>query len=647
MNLFKSVFVFSISIFLTCNGLIAQKSGVHDLEPFKNLNQNAKYDTLLALSRYYSFDFPDTALYFSLKAFELAQTQSNESRISESAYWTAEALTNGSKFKEAIDYYRISADAEYRIRKDSTGYFAERLSDIAFCYQELGIYEKSLELYKHALRIQKKLNNLEEIGNIQSNIGSNYFYQGKYDKSLEYFESTLQIDRQRNDSSALSATLNNIGMLYSRWGKMEQSIRFYEESLLYTQNELKKSIRYSNIGTCYFHLGSPEKALEYLNIALELDRKNNQQVKIAIRKNEIANVLANIGEERKAIAFQKEALMVFRELEIKESEAITLTDLGDIYKKTSQIDSAETCYLKSIAIAREINALHHLIRNYKSLFELYEGKGENKKALDYFKMYATLNDSVYNEEKHEQLARFEILFESEKKEKENQMLSKDLEGSRKMQRMSWIIISFLVFIAILLLYLFRFKSKLLKQNQKLLAQEHELVRLEHEKGEAGKQMLEDRIFAEQQINRLEREKLKAEINHKNRELANATLCLVSKNEILVEIRDKIKNENKSESMTEVVRFINSNTDVDQNWKKFKLEFDKIHPGFFDRLRNQFPNLTEHDYRMCTYLRINVSSREIAGIMNISVDAVSKNRQRLRKRLNLEPEANLTQFLEHI
>ena len=97
----------------------------------------------------------------------------------------------------------------------------------------------------------------------------------------------------------------------------------------------------------------------------------------------------------------------------------------------------------------------------------------------------------------------------------------------------------------------------------------------------------------------------------------------------------------------MVQFINSNTDIDQDWLKFKTTFENVHPGFFDRLIRDFPQLTDHDVRLSSYLRINLSSREIAGLMNVSLDATNKSRQRLRKKLNLEAEADLTSFLASI
>jgi hypothetical protein len=248
---------------------------------------------------------------------------------------------------------------------------------------------------------------------------------------------------------------------------------------------------------------------------------------------------------------------------------------------------------------------------------------------------------------HDQIAHYEILFETEKKEQQNQLLIKDNELKRRKQFYSMMVIIGLILIIILVIIVFRGKTKNLLQSKKLLLKEQEIAQMELEKRNTENRMLEDRVFAEQQLNRLEREKHQAEIDHKNAELANSTLCLVNKNEILGEIKEKLISTPKNDALHEVVQFINAHTDIDQDWKKFKLTFDEVHPGFFDRLQQQFPQLTEHDLRLSSYLRINLSSREIAGLMNVTLDATNKGRQRLRKKLDLEAEADLPSYLTNI
>jgi tetratricopeptide (TPR) repeat protein len=614
---------------------------------FGRLNQSVIMDSLLHSSERYVEVNPDTALFLAQTALSLAAASGDNKKLSLAAKYAAEACFYKNDYKKAIGFYMQSAEASYQINNDSSGFMAERLTDAAYCYQELGISEKALTLNKASLNIQKKLQNAVEISNNLNNIGTNYFYLSQFDKAIEYFGQTLHLDRESGDSAAIATSLNNMGMVYSRWGKHRQAIGFYEDALGYTSIEQRKAIRLSNIGMAWYHLKEYDKALEYLNKALEIDQKYNQRIKVGIRKNEISAVLAAKGKYEEAIGLNEEALIIFKETGIMESQIIALTDMGNIFRQLGQMNKAELCFLESSAIAIENRSLYNLARNYKCLYELAEENNDYKKAFDYFKKYAAMNDSIFSAEKHKQLANFEILYETEKKEKENHLLLLDIELKQRKQRLGIAVIIGLALVLLLTYSLLRVKSKNLKQNQLLLKQRHDLARLQIKSKEAENKMLEDRIFAEQQINRLEREKHQAEIDLKNSELASSTLSLVNKNEILGEIREKLKGNHQLEGIRDVVHFINSNTDIDQDWHKFRLTFEEVHPGFFDRLQLNFPQLTDHDVRLSSYLRINLSSREIAGLMNVSLDATNKGRQRLRKKLNLEPEADLNEFLRSL
>ena len=635
-----------ISLILSLN-LQGQSSKDFLKHHFGKLNKSQVLDTLISLSEKYAEENPDTAIFLGKLAFDLGNSGKDKSAIALSSRHIADAYFYKNEFLKAIEFYDQSANTEFMIHNDSTYFYADRLADIAYCYQELGIYEKALELHFAALSIFQKLNKKEDISNMLSNIGTNYFFRGQYDKAIEYFEKTLKIDLQRKDSTAIAVSLNNIGMVYSQWEKHQQALEFYQDALSYTSSEARQSIRLSNIGMAWYHLKDYSKALEYLNEALAIDTKYKQVVKVGVRKDEIGTILAAKGQYKEAILLHEEALKIFRETGIRNSQIITLYDIGDIFRKTGRIDKAESYYLESAKIAKEDHSLHHLSRNYKSLYEIAEIKGDYKKAFEYFRLFSVVHDSVFNTEKHEQIARFEVLFNTEKKEKENQILLRDNELKLKKQKLAMAIIASLSLILLLIFSLYRIKSKNLRQSQLLLKQEHALAKMESEKKDAENRMLEDRIFAEKQINRIQREKHHAEIEHKNAELANSTLCLVNKNEILSEIKDKLKSSQKADTFHEVVQFINANTDIDQGWHKFRITFNEVHPGFFDRVQSHFSHLTDNDVRISAYLRINLSSREIARLMNVTLDATNKSRQRLRKKLDLPPEADLTEFLKSI
>ena len=292
-------------------------------------------------------------------------------------------------------------------------------------------------------------------------------------------------------------------MVNSRWGKHREAIGFYEEALGFTPDESRKSIRLSNIGMSWYHLKDYDKALKYLNTALKIDLKYIQKIKVGIRKNEISTVLVAKGNYAEALRLNEEALSIFRETGIIESQIITLSDMGNLFRKLGQIAKAEQCFLESVLIAEKSQSLFHQARNYKNLYELAEANSDFRKAFGYFRKYSAINDSIFNIEKHKQLANFEILYDTEKKEKENQLLLLDIQIKKRNQRLGISVIAGLILILLLIYSLLRVKSKNLKQNQILLKQEQDLARMEIERKEGENRMLEDRIFAEQQINRLE------------------------------------------------------------------------------------------------------------------------------------------------
>ncbi|MEA5109265.1 Photosystem I assembly protein Ycf3 [bioreactor metagenome] len=642
--IYNSIITF---LLLTLPSLSGGQPVRQNQQPAPGKNKAASIDTLIARSGRMAEENPDTAFVMAGRALEMAMKINDLSRLSHAARWMAEACYYKNDYRKAIDFYLQSAIYSYEINRDSSGFMAERLTDAAYCYQELGIYDKALELNLASLSIQQRLGNQTEISNNLCNIGTNYFFRAQYDKAVDYFNRTLTLDRKSGDSAAIAISLNNLGMVYSRWGKHHRALEFYTEALELTREESKKPVKLSNIGMAWYNLKDYEKALEYLNQALEIDTKYKQSIRAGVRKNEIGSVLAAMGRYTEAIRLHEEALAVFRSAGILESQIITLADIGDLYRKTGNNRAAETCYKESVTIASRNQSLHHLSRNYKSLFELAKEQGNSALALNYYLDYSRVKDSIFTNETNDLISRYEIIYETEKHEKENQLLLRDNEIKARRQKMLLIFTAGLFLLLIMAVSLFRVRSKYLKQQQLILQQDNYLANLEIARKDTANQVLEERVFAEQQINRLEREKHTAEIEVKNNELANSLLNIVRKNEIMYEIRERIRFSGNGDALNELVRFINSNTDTDHNWKKFRLEFEQVHAGFFDRLKQSYPDLTEHDTRLAACLRINLSSREIAGMMNVSFETAHKNRQRLRKKMNLPPSCDLTTELKKI
>lgn len=208
------------------------------------------------------------------------------------------------------------------------------------------------------------------------------------------------------------------------------------------------------------------------------------------------------------------------------------------------------------------------------------------------------------------------------------------------------IYAILVYVLIGLLLLYYWYNNL-KQKHTI-----EKIRLE-EKNKALKQQVEkDATIAQAEIIRLQNEKLKAEIQYKNKELTSFTYNLVEKNELIQAIRSLITNLEKrlkdnpeiKKELKQIHKLTEQNTHEEEEWSTFIASFDEVHADFFKRLNAEFKDLSPTDYKMCTYLRMNLSSKEIASLMNISIRSVETNRYRLRKKLNLSSETNLTQYI---
>lgn len=157
--------------------------------------------------------------------------------------------------------------------------------------------------------------------------------------------------------------------------------------------------------------------------------------------------------------------------------------------------------------------------------------------------------------------------------------------------------------------------------------------------------------SEKELMKLRNENLEAEIEFKNAELASTAMNLVQKKEFLLKITDELNKLNKpgkdtieNTELKKIIRSLGSEEKLDEEWKQFSIHFNKVHSDFLVTLKNKHPNLSAHELKLCAYLRMNLTSKEMAQLMSISVRGVEINRYRLRKKLQLQPKEDLFQFL---
>lgn len=198
----------------------------------------------------------------------------------------------------------------------------------------------------------------------------------------------------------------------------------------------------------------------------------------------------------------------------------------------------------------------------------------------------------------------------------------------------------LIFLIVLLI-----KQRVEKSKRKSRLEQEEQFRKREEK------LQRDAIESEKEIIRMRNEKLREQMIMKDKELANATMQSLQKNKILRSLRDELQKvvqskqeENLKYQISSLVKKINKDIDTEKQWEVFETHFENVHEAFLNRLKSAYPELSPRELKLCAYLRMNISSKEISELMNISTRGVEISRYRLRKKFNLDRQHNLTDFI---
>jgi DNA-binding CsgD family transcriptional regulator len=198
----------------------------------------------------------------------------------------------------------------------------------------------------------------------------------------------------------------------------------------------------------------------------------------------------------------------------------------------------------------------------------------------------------------------------------------------------------------LLFFAFNLLDRKYQREQKILE--------EKQQEELGKKEIEIEKIAQQsqeEITRLQNEKLEADLQHMNNELATATMHLLNKNEFITGIKNQLNHivkkngtDDSRKELQQIAKDIENNISADADWEHFQFHFDRVHGDFTNRFRTAFPGLSPQEIKLSAYLRMNLSTKEIAQLLNISVRGVEISRYRLRKKLHLDRNQNLQDFI---
>lgn len=466
--------------------------------------------------------------------------------------------------------------------------------------------ERIYEFAVQALDLSEKNKYSFGIANAYNNLGIYYRTKGVYDMAIDYFFNSLYIMESLNDINGIARSYNLIGIIYYFLDNYELSLDYYNKALeINIQQQDKKWIagNSNNIGMIYENLGDYSKALEFYFKALETNIELNN-------KAWLANNYGNIGSLYLKTGNPKSLEYFFKRLKIKQEQndidglARSNFLIGKYYNSHSFFNKALPYLLTSLNEGNSINSLVHIRNASEALSITYEGLNQYEPAFYYNELYKSLNDSLNIESNSEKITRLEMQYNFRK----NQRV-RELEDQRTELFQTFLIILIVLMILVAILLFGRQRSLVNKQN-----------------------LLQTKLLLENQL-------LQEELNNKDKSLQENLNYLVNKNELITDITEQLVQIKPSFSadnqiiINEVIIELQSSIESDI-WDEFEVRFNQLHVNFYNKLSEVHPGLSSSDKKLCAFLRLNMTTKEIATLTKQSVNSLETARTRLRKKMNI-------------
>ena len=555
---------------------------------------------------------------------------------------------------------------------DQAHKLSEKLSfdkGIAAAYQRKGIIwgyrgnvGKARENYLKAIEVHKRLDHELIAATLVFNLGLLYKEQGIFDSALVYNQRASEVFLSYNDSLKYASSLDLFSSIHLEKGNYFLCVKYATEAaevFRVYEDEVREADALIKIGQGYLVQGDHISAIDYFKSANALYRKHNDKIweNYGIQKIGIAYLNLNMlskadsaidysiqlsdslgavsmmsaafetkaeilyarGKYQEAMEYFKQALEMNADAQDSTFIATTRISIGRCYQQLGKYDLAEQAYLKVLPISLKMDVKENLQTIYFKLSEIYAIRRNTALSYDFYRKSIAVKDSIYQQEKLRQFADMQTKYDTEKKERalalQKQQIvileqEAEIQDLIRMRLIVSIIVVVLIFGLVIYTQWLRVKKNKLKQA-------------------------------------IENERLNHELDLKKRELATHTLHIIQKNELLENLQNKVKELKKKDegsSYVEITRMINTNRLIDKDWDNFKSVFEQVHPDFFAKLKSLYSNISSNELRMAAMMKMNLNTKEMASVLNITPEGVKKARYRMRKKFDLEAEANVQEYL---
>jgi len=505
----------------------------------------------------------------------------------------------------SIDIHKAQEYAEEALQisneiRDETAKIKSTLLLSGICWTKTD-YKESMRLAILASDLSEENNDRKSLAESYLVIGSIFLRLDNYNKSQEYYFKSLKIFREMEEKKRTSIALNNIGSVFIGQENFEKAIEYYTEALTMAEsNNDTANIKLilGNIASGLLSSGEQEKAKKIMINGMRLHKGDELNNWYGTNVMNLAIVYSKLNQYDSASILYDKALFIFNQLEDESYKALFYFNYGTFF--FDKEDYEKSIFNTTIAFdkSRKYNFPDISKKAAKLLRENYTELNNIDEALRFSLIEIEIKDSLYAERNSAKMANYELQYQFDLERQEKKIAE---------QRKDFIVIIIIVFfIAILIV------SVLIIARQR----------------EKAKNML------------LEKQKLKTELDFKNKEFTSSVLFLMKKNKLLSKISEKlvlIKDKAQNFEIKQAIHFIGKElkkTSEQDLLGEFEIRFKEVHSDFYKNLTIHFPELTANDIRLCAFLKLNMSSKEISEITGQRVATLEAARSRIRKKLDI-------------
>lgn len=366
-------------------------------------------------------------------------------------------------------------------------------------YFNMGVFDTAIVYGKIAISEFQHLNDTQNIASCLNLLGGIYWNKGSLKKASEKLYEFLKIKEKLKDTLGVANAYNNIGLIYDSQGKLDEAIEMYSKALeLYRKvnNEIGNQgigKTCNNIAVSKKNQGKYSESLEMFMRSLEIDKKQNNIDEIGKTLNNIGLLYLELKDVKTGINYFNQALDALTQSGNDNGVAAVYINLGQANFMLKKYPKAESFYKKSLEISKKIGSNEWLRDSYQGLFKVAKATSRNSEALSFLEKYKVLDDSLRSIVNLNKLDQLKIEYETEQKEKEIALLSKDNELNvlklKKQKSYSHLLVTIIVSGAIIILLISLYVHRL-KHDKNLLIQKNAEITQQKEEISAQRDLLE-------------------------------------------------------------------------------------------------------------------------------------------------------------